>query len=177
MAFDEFATYTIGVLGTIGLCSMYLFDDRKLILLAEMVGTFFFVLHFIMLDAPTGAALNAVAFFSAVVYYQHGKKFFDHIAWMWVFVGVSIVAGVITWEGYYSIFPPLAMTLSLIGTYLKNTRLIRLLLFVSIPPWLVYNIIVGSVPGIVTEIIMLLFVISAIVRFDILKKEEKTKSL
>jgi hypothetical protein len=92
------------------------------------------------------------------------------------FVIVSTIAGILTWEAWYSFLPSVAMILTTISYWLKSETKIRLVTFPSSPCWLVYNIIVGSVAGIVTECIVMSSLIIAIIRYDILKKGKVNKN-
>jgi hypothetical protein len=96
--------------------------------------------------------------------------------WLVVFVIISLVASAVTWVEWYSILPAAAMILTTISYWLKSETKIRLVTFPSSPCWLVYNIIVGSVAGIVTECVVMASLIVAIVRYDILKKEKVKKN-
>jgi len=58
-----------------------------------------------MLGKYTGAALNAIAATRAVVYFNRDRKYFGSVVWLWLFVVISAVAGILTWEGAISILP------------------------------------------------------------------------
>ena len=88
------------------------------------------------------------------------------------FIIIFIAVGLYTWEDYYSIFPIFSMVLGTITFWLKSTKLIRFLTLAMSPSWLIYNIIIVSYPGIMTEIFVTTSIIIGIIRFDILKKEE-----
>ena len=84
-----------------------------------------------------------------------------------------VVLGLLSWHGPISLFVVVAKLLSSVALGIKNTRTIRILNAISSPCWLVYNAYMGSITGIVGEAMISLSVLSAIVRLDILKKEEK----
>lgn len=173
MTFYEVITLLVGFCGMIILFIMFQQNDRKRILICQIIGTSFFCIHYCMLGTYTGAALNAIAAVRAVIYYNRDKKFFGSKIWLWLFIVISAVAGVLTWEGIISILPTIAMIIGSISVWVKKPRNIRILSFIPSPMWMVYNIINNSIPGIITETFVMTSIAISIVRYDILKKEEK----
>jgi hypothetical protein len=58
-----------------------------------------------------------------------------------------------------------------LAVWQKNPRMIRLLSLLSPPLWLIYNVLSGSYPGILSEIFLLTSTLIGIYRFDIRKKK------
>jgi len=104
-----------------------------------------------------------------MIYFNRDKKLFSSPVWLWFFIGVSAVAGVLTWEGAISILPTVGMVIGSVSVWVKKPRYIRILSFIPSPMWMTYNIVSNSIPGIITEASIAI----SIVRYDILKKEEK----
>ena len=63
-----------------------------------------------------------------------------------------------------------AMTFAFAG---NNSKIIRLSGFISSPCWLTYNIFNNAIGGIICEVFILVSIISALIRIDILGKKEK----
>lgn len=169
----EIITQAIGVCGMIMMFVMFQQNDRKRILVCQTIGNSFFCIHYLLLGTYTGSVLNAISATRAVIYYNRDKKFFGSPAWLWFFIGVSAVAGVLTWEGPISILPTLGMIIGSVSVWVKKPRYIRILSFIPSPMWMTYNIINHSIPGIITEAFVMTSIAISIVRYDILKKEEK----
>ena len=167
-------TLIIGALGTISLVSMFFFNERKKILVMQVIGSVFFCIHYIMMGASTGAALNGIAAVRAVVFYHRDKKFFDHKAWLFLFVAICVAAGWLTWSGYISLLPTVGMIIATFGMYMKRPRNIRILSFISSPPWLVYNIINQSFPAMITDISLMVSILVGIIRYDILPRKKNS---
>jgi hypothetical protein len=110
------------------------------------------------------------------VFINNDKKWAKTPVWLGVFVVISAVSSVLTWVDWYSFLPAMAMILTTVSYWLKSETKIRLVTFPSSPCWLIYNIITGSVAGIITECIVMSSLIIAIVRYDILKKEKVKKN-
>lgn len=168
----DIITLIIGFCGTLMLFIMYQQNDRKMILLFQIIGASFFSIHFFLLGAYTGSILNAIAVIRAVVYSKRDNKFFGSEFWLWFFIVVSAIAGIFTWQGFESILPIIAMIVGSVSIWVIKPRHIRILSFIPSPMWLTYNIINVSIPGAVTEIFIMTSIAIAIFRYDILLKEK-----
>ncbi len=148
---------------------------RKGILAFQICSTGTFILHYILLNAFTGAALNVIAILRAIVFINSDKKWAKSPIWLGVFIFLSVGSSLVTWETWYSILPAIGMTLSSISYWMKNETKIRVITLVSSPFWLVYNFISGSMGGTLTEFIVMSSIIIGIIRYDILKKSKKVQ--
>jgi voltage-gated potassium channel Kch len=157
-------------------------NKRSRIIGFQIVAALLFIAHYIFLgftkggDAFSGAALNFIGLSRSIVFINNDKKWARSPVWLVFFIVVSAIAGILTWESWYSFLPPMAMILTTFSYWLKNETKIRLVTFPSSPCWLVFNIITGSVAGVVTECVVMSSLIIAIVRYDILKKGKVEKN-
>ncbi len=149
---------------------------RKGIIFLQIFAAVLFIIHFILLGAYTGAAMNFVSLLRSLVFINNDKKWAKSPVWLAVFVCVSIFASAYTRVDWTSILPATAMILTTVSYWLKNETKIRLVTFPSSPCWLVYDLITGSVSGVITEIFVMSSLIIAIVRYDVLKKEKRVKN-
>lgn len=156
-------------------------NKRSRIIGFQIVAALLFITHYIFLgftngaDAFTGAALNFIGLSRSIVFINNHKKWAKSPLWLVFFIIVSVIAGVLTWENWYSFMPPLAMILTTVSYWMKDETKIRLITFPSSPCWLIFNIITGSFAGIVTECVVMSSLIIAIIRYDVLKKEKVEK--
>ena len=63
---------------------------------------------------------------------------------------------------------------AIVALGINNPRIIRLLNAISNPCWLVYNIFMGSIPGMVGDSLVTLSVLIAIFRLDLFPKKQET---
>ena len=171
----EAISQVIGFVGTIVSFIIFQQNKRSRIIGLQILSTSLFTVHYILLGAFTGAALNLIAVTRSIVFYNNDKKWAKSPAWLWFYIVVSVVASVLTWENWYSILPAIALVLTTIANWMKSETKIRLISFPNSPCWLIYNAITGSVAGVVTECIVMTSLIIGIIRYDILKKEKKVK--
>lgn len=151
-------------------------DNRSIMLRLMLVAAALFSVHFLLLGAFTGAAMNGLNVLRSYVFERRNNKKWAK-AWWWpfVFVAAVIVLGLVTWGGYRSIFVIIAVSTQTAAFWMNNTRKIRLISLISPPCWFVYNIIVGSVPGMLTEVMILGSLLVGIYRFDISSKTPKIR--
>ena len=171
----ETISQIIGFCGTIVSFIMFQQNKRSKIIGLQILSTSLFTIHYILLGAFTGAALNLIAVTRSIVFYNNDKKWAKSPAWLVFYIIISLVASIFTWESWYSILPAIALVLTTIANWMKSETKIRLISFPNSPCWLIYNAITGSVAGVVTECIVMTSLIIGIIRYDILKKDKKVK--
>lgn len=144
-------------------------------MLFQIFGISTFTIHFFMLGAFSGAAMNLVGVLRAVVIYFSGKKWADSRIWYYFFMASYIVLGIAAWEDIFSVLPIIAMVLSTYAFYLPDETKLRLFTFPSSPCWLIYNIRHASVSGSITEYFNMISLIIAMTRYDLPKLKAKLK--
>jgi hypothetical protein len=159
----------IGMGGLIFAIFSFQNNKRNLILFFLGMAQLFFIFHFALLGVWTAAAMNIVGSTRTFFFIFRGrKKWTDNNAIMYVFISLFLIAGLISWQNWLSIVPIIAMIIETVGLWQKNPRLIRFIVFVPHPLWLAYNFIHRSYPGVLTEVFILVSLITGIIRFDIL---------
>lgn len=163
----------IGFIALVLLVIVFQKNNRKTMLRLMMVAALLFSVHFYLLGALTGAAINLLNVFRSFVFeHRNDKKWAKHQWWLYVFLAAIIAIGIKTWAGYYSMFVIIASGSQTIAFWSKNTRKIRFIALIPPPFWFAYNLIVGSAPGMITEAMILGSLLVGIYRFDI--KKQKT---
>ncbi len=143
-------------------------NSRYLILLFLIIAQILFTIHFGLLGAWTGAAMNGIAAFRTYIFnLRETKTWSNKPFWLYLFVVLFWVFGIVTWSGYFSILPILAMTIDSFAVWNKKTQYIRLLMLIPRPLWFVYNYTVVSYAGMITEIFVLFSIVIGIIRFDL----------
>jgi len=66
---------------------------------------------------------------------------------------VLALASVVTWQGVPSFLAAAATTLSTIGRMQTNDVILRVLLLAATPFWAVHDLIVGSFPGLIADVL------------------------
>lgn len=163
----------IGFIGTAFMIASYQQRERKNILRCQMCAGAVFAIHYFLLGAYSGAMFNLLAIARSFVFSNRDKKWANSIWWPVSMQIVFFAAGVATWEGLISLLPISAMALTTVSLWLTDTRKVRLLSFPASPMWLVYNAYNHSLACTVTEVFIMISMIVAIIRYDVMKIPEK----
>jgi len=168
---NNFIAQGIGFVGLVFAIISFQNNKRNLILVFLGMAQMCFIAHFALLEVWPAFAVNIVGVVRTFSFLLRGKKkWMDKNTLMYVFVGLFCIAGALSWNGWLSLLPIMAMIVETIGLWKKNPRLIRSIVIVPRPLWITYNIIHHSYAGVMTEVFVIISLLTAIVRFDILPR-------
>ena len=134
-----------------------------------------FCIHYALLGAITGFALNVICLMRNVIFANKSKKIFSSKLWPYILALITVVIGIFTWEDWYSILLIIALAVNTVCMALPTSQGIRISLLVTCPFALVYNIFVLSIGGMVNESLSIISSVIGIVRFN--KDKKKTADL
>jgi len=161
----------IGFVGLGILVYHFQINKRSGMLSWKLLSLIVFTIHFSLLGAWTGAAMNSIGGVRIYIYkFRESRKWADNKIWPYVFIIIFWIFGILTWIDYYSIFPVIGMTTGTLAYWCKKPVHIRLLALISPPVWFIYNFIVGSYAGMIGSIFIFSSTLIGLIRFDILKK-------
>jgi hypothetical protein len=177
MSQTDWIIQVIGFIGLLFIVLSFQQSTRNRILIVMVTGQLIFLIHFSMLGAWTGFAINIVGSLRTLFFrFRLERKWADHKVWLGVFIAAFWVACLITWEGWMSLLPAIAMTIESIGLWMKNTTRIRFINLFPHPFWFTYNMLINSWAGTLTEILVFLSIVIAIFRYDRDKLFKRSKS-
>ena len=168
---NQIVTQIIGYIALFFVVLSFQKNKRVTILSFMLTGLVIFVVHYSLLRAWTGALANLIeAGMVFVAYKKETELWAQHKFWLYIFITLFIIGGLVTSRTSVSSLPILAQIFGTIAVWQKNPRVIRFIMLIPRPLWFVYNLIVGSYAGMTAEIFIFISVITGIVRFDILNK-------
>lgn len=148
--------------------------SRKGILMMQLVAEVFWVLHFGLIAAYTGMALNMLGVVRCYVYAnRETKKWANNNAIPFIFFALSIVVGILSWKNMYSLLPMAAVCITSFVLWSKKPHIIRYFSYPGCICWLIFNVVSRSYAGIATEVFNLSSITVGIIRFDIGKKNRQ----
>lgn len=163
----------------VGFCALTLIvlsfqkNRKSFTLFLLLIAAFLFSIHYALLGAWTAALVNIISAIRAFVFSLRGNDtWVDNNMTLYAFVVLFLLAGVFTIENIWSVLPVISMIIECFALWTKKTKYMRWLFFSARPPWIIYNVLVGSYAGLITEIFIVLSLTIAIIRFDILKQKE-----
>ena len=147
----------VGYMGVAANICWPLMRKRKHLLSGQVVACLLMFTHFVLIGANTGAAIMGVAGAQAALAIPLEKN----IRFKYVYlasIALTPIVCIETWQGAQSVFSSLALAVVCIANFQLNQLRQRAMLITAIFAWLIHNCMVGSVPGIVSNI--LAFIIS-----------------
>ena len=150
------------------LFSLLLFqvNNRKDMLKLKTLGAVSYTIHFFLLGAYTGSAMNMISVGRDTVFIKaKGRK--RSWALPGFFIVVFVGVGLLTWQGPISLLPITGMITGTIAFWQRKSKSIRWISLLSPPMWFIYNAVSGSYAGMLTEVILLSSDLTGIYRFDI----------
>ena len=145
------------ILGAIALaasCTWPMLRRRQAILMVQVAGSLLFALHYLLLGAPTAAAMCAtgvVQGLSVILITRRPAR----IAVVGVTVAISLVATTLTWTGLPSLLSQGGQLAGALGRLQLDTQRLRLCFLGSVLFWCAHNITVGSVFGLASDTLAL----------------------
>ena len=163
----------IGFLGTIVIVIGMQQKKYDRIVLCKISNELIASVHYLLLGGYTGMCINFASCFTNGVYWYRNKKGKSTLVFQIMFGVMFVGLGLLSWHGPISIFVILAKIISSVALGINNPRVIRILNLISNPCWLVYNIYMASIAGMISDSLVIASVLIAVIRLDILKKEKK----
>ncbi|MBE6582762.1 MAG: YgjV family protein [Ruminococcaceae bacterium] len=141
----------VGIVAIIIGIVTYQIKSRRGIMIANIASTICFALHYAMIGAYVGMALNIVATVRNVVFYNSNMSKKKSTICTVTFAVIACVAGIITWEAWYSVLQLMNSVVRCYVLSLSNPNSIRKGIMIVVPMTLIYNIIVFSIGGIISD--------------------------
>ena len=151
------------------------FNKHWQIVLIKTLGSAMFVIQYILLSAWTGAAMDGIGILRNIIFIFAVQKGKPTLIWIIFFSALTIALGIATFEGYISLLAITAKLLSCISYGINSARAIRYINLPSSGCWLIYNGIHFSLAGMVNEILVIISIIIAEIRYINITKKNKNK--
>ncbi len=182
--------YVLGLGAMVSLFLIYQQKNRKKLLVAKLSADLFWSAHYLCLGAIEGMIPNFIGIFRELVFiHRKDKKWASRVVWPILFILVNWTwAGITFFTKDVSFIIPLpevaitlirflpiiASTFVTVSLWIDNPKLTKI---ISIPvslAFLIYDVFIGSVPGMINESIGICSIIISLVKKD--KKENKKMS-
>ena len=166
--------YLIGqALGIVAVILGFVSFQRKTaagIILTQMSAALVFALHYTLLSAPTAIALNLLFAVNCVYCYFRDRRGSKEKIGTYVLIVLVIAIGIVTWEGWYTGSLVVGLVFNTVSIALNDPQKTRKMMLVKTPLCFLYNLMVGSVGGMVYETVVLISSVIGIVRYGRKKK-------
>ena len=126
----------------------------------------------VLLQAYAGAINDFILMILTLISTKYEKKKFP-VYLVVIFVIVLLIGNVITYSNIYSLLPAIASLAYLIILLIKDMKKIRKLNIIVRFCWMTYDFIVKAYSTFPLDVVSFILSIVALIRYDIIKKEEK----
>jgi hypothetical protein len=149
---DNPAAAVAGLVAMVCFISWPLFRARSKMLVAYIGNNLGFALHYALLGHWTAVAMNGVMSVQTIVAIVLVRQ--PRLRWAYyALMPLLALASVATWHGPPSFLAAAATTLSTLGRMQTNDAVLRILLLASTPFWAAHDLLVGSAPGLVADLL------------------------
>ena len=123
-----------------------------------------FSLHYLMIGALTGAALNFIAAIKGLCYYLRDKAGNKSLFFPIFFSVLVVITSILTWEAWYSVFLLAGLLINTLSFALLPPQKVRALMLVKAPVTAIYNVFTFSITGIIYESMVFISSLIGIIR-------------
>ena len=167
------------IVGIVAVCLYllgYLQKKRKSIILLNLSSRVLYIVQYILLGAFEGVALDVCGSASSVLAGNKHRGFIKrHYIWFLLGANAVIVAvGLLLYEDIFSILPIVGVLFHTSAFWIDNERIIRIVSILGCPFWLVYNFVSGAFGSCIGDILSMVSIGVAMLRYDILPKIKKS---
>ena len=149
-ALDNKTALLLGLAGVLLNILWPLRRGRRVMLLLQAASGLCFFSHYAMIGARTGSLMNGMAALQALAAIPLGTR--PGFRTVYLLTLPAIAAGLaLTWMGWPSVFAALGMAGISVGRYQTRVRPFRIILLAAIPFWVGHNLLVGSLPGLLSD--------------------------
>ena len=124
-----------------------------------------FCIHYFMIDAITGMAMNAVNIIRNIAYDYRARKGNKSMTIPIIFAVIQAVMGILTWEAWYSVFIFIGVVANTVCMSFSNAQKLRASILVTSPFVLTYDIFAFSIGGMIFESMSLISAAIGILRY------------
>lgn len=158
----------IGFGALIAMGLSYWQNDKRTILLWQVVANLIFAIHYTLLHARSGALCSFFQIVVLLLFLLQEKFNWSKLVTAIPIVAVFLLIAVVTYETPVTVLPIVASLAALLPFFQTRRRVIQMAGIASGLSWLVYVIVVRSYSGMVTE-----SVLTIITAASLLKKETR----
>ena len=152
-----------GVAVLLGFLSFQMKTQKQLLLMQTLTGAVF-CLHYGLIGATVGMVLNIIGILRNACYFYRNEKGIK-APWLPVlFAAVMGVAGILTWEAWYSVLCLAGLVINTLCLSLPSPQSVRKSILVTSPMVLAYDVFAHSFGGVIYEAVVILSAIIGIWR-------------
>ena len=143
------------IIAMIVLGSTYIIKNKKQILFLCIFSSCMYALQYFFLEAYTGMIINILGIVRAVCFYTYSRIGKKNTLLNLILLELMFVIGTIfTWDGLISLLPLCGLIIFTYATWHKDVKVYKWLVLPVSVFWIIYNALVGSIVGFISESIL-----------------------
>ena len=166
----------LGILALLAMVLSYQQKERKRLLWFQLVSNAIYGVHYYLIGAVTMVAMSGINIARSFVFSKNDTKWGRSRIWLYLFLAITLVSGIWTWEGPLSLLVMAATLLLIVALYSENLAFMRKVFLILPFLYIAYNVVKRSWGGIGNDVFCLVSALIAIWRFDIKKKADEEKT-
>jgi len=143
----------------------YQMKTSRGILFFQIATALVFAVHYLLIDAFSAVVLNLLSAVACIFYYFRDKRGNKGLAIPVIFITLTVVMGLATWEGFHSVLIITGLAAGSMGLCLQDAQKARISILIKSPLCLLYNVIVISSGGMIYESVTLISSILGIIKY------------
>ena len=159
-----FVGQILGIIAVILGFICFQMKSPRVILIFQIIVASVFVVHYICIGSMTAMALNIVAAVQCVCYYFRDKKGSRGLFLPIFFSVVMVIASILTWGEWYSVFIMTGLVVNAVSLAFSSAHKIRVAMLIKAPLCLIYNVLAGSIGGVIYESALLVSSVMGIIK-------------
>lgn len=148
--------------------------SKKLIVVISSINACLYALHYLLLGKASVMILNAISIARGIFFYFDDRDEIKHNFVSLIFITISLVLvsfnTLITWV---DLLPLVAVLLYTFSLWWKNIIFYRCASLIGSICWIIFNIVLGSIFGVVSECVIVIFEILGIINLNKGSKSNK----
>lgn len=153
------------IISVIILGTTYFLKDKVTILILCLIYCVFYGIHYLLLGAITGSLMNIISFLRNLWFFRNSKRNKKNSKLvLYILFFISSVFCIISYSDVFSLVSLIASLLSTYSIWQDNVKIYK---FLAVPVsicFIIYAIHIGSVVAIITEVVLLIMEIVALIK-------------
>ncbi len=126
---NEILSLVFGFFGIILNALIFQQKTREKILYFKLASDFMWTLQFFFKGAYSGMAIALIGILRETVFLNSKHKWAQSKLWLVLFIVLSLISPIVTWNGFWSLFPMAASIISVICFWLSKPLLTKVLAY------------------------------------------------
>ena len=171
----EWIAQAVGLLAIVVFLLSYQQKERKKIIIWNATSRVLYILQYLLLLSFDGAILDVLGIVASVIAGRKDAGFVARHKLLFFLLteGAMVGATLLLWEDVFSLFALVGVLFHTCAFWLSNEKVIRRLSFFGSPFWLVFNFSQKAYPSAVGDVLSMVSILVAMLRYDWKKRKEK----